>query len=158
MIHIVLLHPEIAPNTGNIARLCYGNRLKLHLIEPLGFRLDAARLRRAGLDFWEKLDVRVHPDWMSFSKENPLCESGHGRYFSARAGTPFWELEFPNPCYLVFGAETTGFPIAFRDAHAQDLAHIPMREPSGRSLNLSNAVAVAAYEAMRSRLSSQALG
>jgi tRNA (cytidine/uridine-2'-O-)-methyltransferase len=154
MIHIVLLHPEIAPNTGNIARLCYGNQLKLHLIEPLGFRLDEARLRRAGLDFWEKLDVQVHKDWETFRGLHPLSETGHGRYFSARAGKPFWDWTFPEPCYLVFGAETTGFPIPFREAHENDLAHIPMREPTGRSLNLSNAVAVAAYEALRQRTKS----
>lgn len=148
-IHIVLVHPEIAPNTGNVARLCYGNRLRLHLIEPLGFHLDDTRMRRAGLDFWDRLDVSVHRDWEAFISQHPLAEKGHGRYFTARDGTSYWSLTMPNPVYLVFGAETTGFTPAFKAAHRQDLVSIPMREPTGRSLNLSNAVAVAAYEAMR---------
>jgi tRNA (cytidine/uridine-2'-O-)-methyltransferase len=150
VIHIVLVHPEIAPNTGNIARLCYGNNLRLHLIEPLGFHLDDTRMRRAGLDFWDKLDVSVHRDWETFVRAHPLAEQGHGRYFTARDGKSYWSLTYPDPVYLVFGAETSGFAASFKEAHRADLASIPMREPTGRSLNLSNAVAVAAYEAMRS--------
>jgi len=149
MIHIVLRQPEIAPNTGNIARLCYGNRFRLHLIEPLGFHLDSARLRRAGLDFWDRLDLQVHPDWAGFIEKNPSAESGDGFYFTTRGGKTFWTVDFPATVYLVFGSETSGFPQDFRDAHESYLTTIPMLEKTGRSLNLSNAVAVAAYEALR---------
>ncbi len=150
MIHIVLRQPEIAPNTGNIARLCFGNQLKLHLIEPLGFRLDEARLRRAGLDFWDRLDLEVHRDWSEFIRRHPDAEAGHGLYFTTQAEATLWSLTFPEPVYLVFGSETSGFPPDFRLAHTKNLVTIPMRNKlEGRSLNLSNAVAVAAYEAMR---------
>jgi tRNA (cytidine/uridine-2'-O-)-methyltransferase len=149
-IHIVLFQPEIPANTGNIIRLCFLNRLKLHLIEPLGFSLDDASLRRAGIDYWDRFrsGVEIHPDWDAFAVRHPAVETA-GLFFSTRAARSFWDAEYPDPVYLVFGRETAGLPEDFHRRYADRLVTIPKRNEEGRSLNLSNAAAVAAYEAMR---------
>jgi tRNA (cytidine/uridine-2'-O-)-methyltransferase len=148
-IHIVLFQPEIPQNTGNIIRLCFLNRLKLHLIEPLGFSLGDASLRRAGIDYWDRFqsEVEIHPDWEAFAGRHPVATAGV--FFSAHATRTFWEADYPDPVYLVFGRETAGLPEDFHHRYADRLVTIPKRNPEGRSLNLSNAVAVAAYESMR---------
>ena len=153
-IHIVLYHPEIPANTGNIIRLCFLNGLKLHLIEPLGFSLDDASLRRAGIDYWDRFhrEVEIHPDWEAFLARHPTAAT-HARFFTAHNKTPsvrsFWAAEYPDLAWLVFGRETAGLPQEFHTRYANQLVTIPKRSPEGRSLNLSNAVAVAAYELMR---------
>jgi tRNA (cytidine/uridine-2'-O-)-methyltransferase len=150
IIHIVLFQPEIPANTGNIIRLCFLNRLKLHLIEPLGFSLDDASLRRAGIDYWDRFrsEVEIHPDWDVFAARHSAVETA-GLFFSTRATRSFWDAEYPDPVYLVFGRETAGLPEEIHRRYAGRLVTIPKRNEEGRSLNLSNAVAVAAYEAMR---------
>lgn len=154
VIHIVLYQPEIPANTGNIIRLCFLNGLKLHLIEPLGFSLDDAALRRAGIDYWDRFhgEVEIHPDWEVFLSRYPDAAT-QARFFTARNKTPsvrgFWDVDYPDPAWLVFGRETAGLPEAFHTRYAGQLVTIPKRSPEGRSLNLSNAVAVAAYEVMR---------
>ncbi len=152
MIHIVLYQPEIPANTGNIIRLCFLNNLRLHLIEPLGFSLDDASLRRAGIDYWDRFaaQVEIHPDWDGFAAKHPGIAAS-GWFFTAHTERSFWEAEYPDPVYLVFGRETAGLPREMHRRYADRLVTIPKRNPEGRSLNLSNAVAVAAYEAMRPR-------
>lgn len=149
-LHIVLYQPEIPANTGNIMRLCFLNRFRLHLIEPLGFSLDDAALRRAGIDYWEKFraDVEVHRDWGSFTARYPEA-APHALFFTAHAARSFWDVEYPDPLWLVFGRETAGLPATFHQQYPSRLVTIPKRNDEGRSLNLSNAVAIAAYEGLR---------
>jgi len=149
-INIVLYQPEIPANTGNIIRLCYLNNLTLHLIEPLGFSLEDAALRRAGIDYWDKFRdrVEIHPDWGSFLSRHPQAAT-HTRFFTAHTKTTLWEAAYPDPVFLVFGRETAGLPDDFHVRCADQLVTIPKRNPDGRSLNLSNAVSVAVYEVLR---------
>lgn len=146
MLNIVLIEPEIPPNTGNIIRLCANTGFALHLVEPLGFALDDRRLRRAGLDYREWQPLRVHPDWAS-------CRQalGEGRLFafSTRAGRSHADIAYRPGDSLVFGAETRGLDAAIlASVPAEQRLRIPMR-PGSRSMNLANAVAVASYEAWR---------
>lgn len=144
--HVVLLNPEIAGNTGNIIRLCANTGCDLHLIEPLGFELDDARLRRAGLDYREFAPVRTHA-----SLDACLAALKRPRVFafSARATTSFADTSFADGDALLFGAESTGLPPEILEILPQDRQlRIPMRGTS-RSLNMSNAVAVAVYEGLR---------
>jgi tRNA (cytidine/uridine-2'-O-)-methyltransferase len=149
-LHVVLVQPEIPPNTGSIARLCAATETRLHLVRPLGFSLDDRYLKRAGLDYWPYVDLRVHDHWPAFlAAERPptvLC-------FSARAPSSYSDasLAEPAPLYLVFGGETRGLPAALRAAHAASTYRIPIASPHVRSLNLSNAVAIVVYEALRQR-------
>ncbi len=145
--NIALLEPEIAPNTGNIARLCAATRTALHLIEPLGFRLDDRQLQRAGMDYWKRVVWRRWPDWESFRKSVApdarlwFIESGGPRHYAeARYG--------PDDC-LVLGRETAGLPKALLEAEPERWLRIPMFEPMARSLNLANCAALVLYEALR---------
>ena len=156
-IHIVLFQPEIPQNTGNIIRLCFLNHLKLHLIEPLGFTLEDTALRRAGIDYWDRFqsEVEIHKDWEIFATRHAQIAK-KGLFFTAHTTETFWnkskEEVFGGPAepvYLVFGRETAGLPPELHQRYADRLVTIPKRNPEGRSLNLSNAVAVAAYEIMR---------
>jgi len=145
-LHIALIQPLIPPNTGNIARLCAASDTSLHLIEPLGFSLEDAELKRAGLDYWQHVDLWVHPDWFAFreamSRERCL-------YFSANAALPFWEGPYrPNSC-LVFGNETEGLPARILEKHPRHCFHIPMPSGKVRSLNLATAAGIVLYEAIR---------
>jgi tRNA (cytidine/uridine-2'-O-)-methyltransferase len=144
-LHVALIQPQIPPNTGNIARLCAATDSALHLIEPLGFSLDAADLRRAGLDYWDAVDLWVHPDWFAFrdamSRERCL-------YFSARAERSLWEAPFRANSCLVFGSETEGMPARILEKHPERCFRIPMPGPV-RSLNLATAVGVVLYEGLR---------
>ncbi len=146
MIHIVLFQPEIPPNTGNIIRLAANTGARLHLIEPLGFELDEKRVRRAGLDYHELSEVKRWPDWASFT-----ADAGIKRLFafSTKASTPYHDARFEDGDGLLFGPETRGLPadmLASFD-ESQKL-RLPMKSGS-RSLNLSNTVAIALYEALR---------
>ncbi len=149
-LRVVLVHPEIPPNTGNIGRLCAATRTSLHLIEPLGFSLDDRYLRRAGLDYWPHLDLTTHPSWSHYRET-----AGGRRAFclSARAARTYLEAPFEvsEAIDLIFGCETRGLPAEIVQWASGDLYRIPIHHPEVRSLNLSNAVSITLYEAMRRR-------
>jgi tRNA (cytidine/uridine-2'-O-)-methyltransferase len=148
MLHVVLYQPEIPPNTGNVIRLCANSGARLHLIRPLGFDLDHAKLRRAGLDYHEFADVAAHDDLDSF-----MSSMQPARVFalSTRGRTLYTDARFADNDAVVFGPETRGLPQALLDAlPPEQRLRLPMR-PHNRSLNLSNAVAVVVYEAWRQR-------
>lgn len=142
---VVLVEPRIPPNTGNIARLCAATETSLHLVEPLGFSLDDDQLSRAGLDYWNSVDVWVHPGWRAFrdamARERCL-------YFSSSASRSYVEAPYRANSALVFGSETDGLPARVMEKHADRLYRIPM-VPSIRSLNLATAVGIVLYEAIR---------
>ena len=146
MLHVILFHPEIPPNTGNVIRLCANSGAALHLIRPLGFELDDARLRRAGLDYHEYARLAVHDDLTSC-----LATMGAPRVFafSTRGRVAHVDVRFADGDALLFGCETAGLPDAVLDSiPAPQRLRLPM-QPHSRSLNLSNTVAVAVYEAWR---------
>jgi tRNA (cytidine/uridine-2'-O-)-methyltransferase len=148
MFHIVLVEPEIPPNTGNVIRLAANTGCTLHLVEPLGFAMDDARLRRAGLDYHEYTPVRRHADWEALLVTEQPDRSRMFALTTAGTRTPH-EVQFQPGDWLVFGAETRGLAPALRDTFPQNqLLRLPMR-PGQRSLNLSNAVAVTVFEAWR---------
>ncbi len=148
MFHVVLVEPEIPPNTGNIIRLCANTGAQLHLIEPLGFPLDDAKMRRAGLDYHDYATMKVHHDWAAFiTAENPAA----ARMFAltTHGSTPFASMAFQPGDVFVFGSETKGLAPALRESFPpSQRIRLPMR-PDNRSLNLSNTVAVVVYEAWR---------
>jgi tRNA (cytidine/uridine-2'-O-)-methyltransferase len=146
MFRIVLVHPEIPPNTGNVIRLAANTGCELHLVEPLGFSMEDRLLRRAGLDYHEFAAVRRHPTWDDYARTVPTerCFA-----FSTRGTTLFQDIDWQPGDSLVFGSESAGLPSALRDSFPPGrLVRLPMR-PGQRSLNLSNAVAVAVFEAWR---------
>jgi tRNA (cytidine/uridine-2'-O-)-methyltransferase len=148
MFHIVLVHPEIPPNTGNAIRLCANTGCTLHLVEPLGFSMDDKHMRRAGLDYHEYAEVRRHANWESFLEtEKPDLQRCFA--MTTRGQRTVHSVDFHPGDWLVFGSESGGLPATLRESFptAQQL-RLPMR-PGQRSLNLSNAVAVVAYEAWR---------
>jgi tRNA (cytidine/uridine-2'-O-)-methyltransferase len=148
MFNIVLVHPEIPPNTGNVIRLAANTGCALHLIEPLGFSMEDKLLQRAGLDYHEYTDVRRHASWSDFVRaEQP--NPARSFAFTTRASQPFAQVRWQPGDWLVFGSETAGLPTDVREwfAPAQRV-RLPLR-PGQRSLNLSNAVAVAVFEAWR---------
>jgi len=148
MLHIVLVEPEIPPNTGNVIRLCANTGMQLHLVEPLGFAMDDKQLRRAGLDYHEYASVARHASWAALRQALPSPQSRWFALTTRGTRSPF-EVTFAANDVLVFGAETRGLPEAVRQDFAPaSCLRLPMREGQ-RSLNLSNAVAVAAYEAWR---------
>jgi tRNA (cytidine/uridine-2'-O-)-methyltransferase len=144
---IVLVEPEIPPNTGNVARLCAATKTRLHLIEPLGFKLDDAQLKRAGMDYWQHVEWKRWPDWTSFYQSLPpsaqlwLIESNGPRLYT--------EALFAAEDYLVFGRETAGLPKQLLNDNRESWLRIPMFNPKARSLNLSNCVALVLFEALR---------
>lgn len=148
-LHVVLVHPEIHGNTGSSGRTCLAAGAQLHLVEPLGFSLDDARVRRAGLDYWPRVQPRVWPDWAAL--EARLPELGAPYFFTPDATTEFWDGSFRGPTVLVFGSESVGLPDAIRRRHADRLLRLPMRDSSLRSINLASCVAVALYEVLRQR-------
>ncbi len=145
-LHIVLVSPEIPPNTGNIARLCAATGSRLHLVEPLGFQITDAQLRRAGLDYWDAVQVQVHPSWADC-----LDALGPARrfLFSTGSSRPYTQVEYLPGDALVFGCETKGLPNELLAAHPGSVCGIPILTDHVRSLNLSSAVAVVVYEALR---------
>ena len=145
--NIVLVEPEIPPNTGNIARLCAATNSKLHLISPLGFRLDDSVLKRAGMDYWQQVDWQVWNDWVAFTKALPV---GAGCWFVEKGGKiRYDEAEFNPDDYLVFGRETAGLPPALLKNNPESCLRIPMYNAEARSLNLANCVALVLYESLR---------
>jgi tRNA (cytidine/uridine-2'-O-)-methyltransferase len=145
-VHVVLLEPEIPPNTGSIARLCAATQTPLHLIEPLGFKIDDKHLKRAGLDYWEFVNLQVHPSWDAFISKTA---GKNLLYFSKRADKSFATAHFHQNDYLIFGPETRGLPIAILDTNWDRCFRIPMMSKHVRSLNLSNAVSIVLYEGLR---------
>lgn len=142
---IVLIHPQIAPNTGNIARLCVATGAALHLVRPLGFVLSDKNLKRSAMDYWPRLNLTVHDDAEAF-----FATVGASRkwFFSSKAGQSLWQTNFSTDDWLVFGSETHGLSDAIRIAHANQLVCIPQVEGE-RCLNLSTAVGIALYECLR---------
>jgi len=142
---LVLHRPEIPPNTGNIARLCACTGSKLHLVGPIGFSLDAPRLRRAGLDYWDKVFVATHASLDELLRER----AGRGLHlFCAKGGRPLWETSFTAGDLLVFGSESVGLPKELLAEHQERLVTVPMVE-GRRSLNIATTAAVVVYEAIR---------
>jgi tRNA (cytidine/uridine-2'-O-)-methyltransferase len=141
-----LVAPEIPPNTGSIARLCAATYTRLHLIRPLGFSLDDRHLKRAGLDYWPHVDVHVHEDWQRFRL---LHRDAPMHFFSARATRSYLAARYLPGDFLVFGSETKGLAPTLLAAHRDATYVIPIASPHVRSLNLSNAVSVVVYEALR---------
>jgi tRNA (cytidine/uridine-2'-O-)-methyltransferase len=145
--NVVLVEPEIPPNTGNVARLCAATGTVLHLIEPLGFKLEDKQLIRAGLDYWQRLAWHRWPNWAAFQKELPpaarlwLIESNGPRNYGA--------VTYQPGDYLVFGRETAGLPKAILEHYREGWLRVPMFDAQVRSLNLSNCVALVLYEALR---------
>jgi len=146
---VVLVEPKIPPNTGNVARLCAVTGSRLHLVAPLGFRIDDKDLRRAGLDYWDKVFAAL---WASFDEllqaEKPATDRLH--FFTGRAATPLWEARFRAGDFLVLGDEVSGLPQELLDRFGARCVRVPMIEnPTARSLNLSTCAGVAVYEALR---------
>ena len=144
-IHIVLHEPEIPQNTGNIARTCAATGASLHLIRPLGFTIDDKRMKRAGLDYWDKLDVHYYDGLEDFYAKHPDAVV---YYFTTKAQHRHIDVQYPEEVFLMFGKETRGLPEDFLSQHYDETVRIPMI-PDARSLNLSNAVAITVYEALR---------
>ena len=149
--HIVLVHPEIHWNTGNAGRTCLAAGASLHLVEPLGFSLDDARVKRAGLDYWQHVDLRVWPGWNAFDEALPSLVEPY--FFSTKATRSFWDapLGATDNVALIFGRETGGLPDDVQEKYKDRFVGMPMHSPHIRSLNLSTSVAVAAYETLRQR-------
>ena len=148
-VHVVLVHPEIHWNTGNAGRTCLAAGATLHLVEPLGFSLDESQVRRAGLDYWEHVDLRVWPSWDVFERELPAL--GEPWFFSTRATRVLWDapLGATDDVALVFGCETTGLPAGLIARYRERLVAMPMTSSFVRSLNLSTSVGIATYETLR---------
>ena len=145
MLNIVLHEPEIPANTGNIGRTCVATNTRLHLIEPLGFRLDEKNLKRAGMDYWSDLDVRTYIDYRDFCEKNP----GIKLYMATtKAKKVYTEVDYEPDCYIMFGKESAGIPEEILVQHQEDCVRIPMVGDI-RSLNLSNSVSIVLYEALR---------
>ena len=147
MMNIVLLEPEMPANTGNIGRTCAATGPRLHLIEPLGFKLNEKALRRAGLDYWEKLDVTVYSDYQDFLDKNP--KALNKLYFATtKAHRVYTDVAYEPDCYLMFGKESGGIPEELLIENEAGCVRIPMWGEI-RSLNLSNSVSIVLYEALR---------
>ena len=143
-LNIVLVEPQIPQNTGNIARTCAATGARLHLVGPMGFKVDDAKLKRAGLDYWHLLDINYYVDLAEFFRKN----QGEFYYFSTKARNKYCDVSYPDGCYIVFGKETAGLPEELLYANAERCVRLPMISEA-RSLNLSNSVAVGVYEVLR---------
>jgi tRNA (cytidine/uridine-2'-O-)-methyltransferase len=150
-IHVVLVHPEIHWNTGNAGRTCLAVGATLHLIEPLGFSLDEKQVKRAGLDYWEHVDLRVWPSWEAFEAQLPAL--GEPFFFSTKATRLIWEapLAAAEDIVLIFGRETGGLPPEIHDRYRDRFVTMPIASALVRSLNLSTSVGIAVYEVLRQR-------
>jgi tRNA (cytidine/uridine-2'-O-)-methyltransferase len=145
--NIVLVEPEIPPNTGNVARLCAATKTRLHLIEPLGFKLDDSQLKRAGMDYWTQVEWHRWPDWNAFHAKLPAA----ARLWFVESDGPqvYSEVKFAAEDYLVFGRETAGLPRQLLEQNRERWLRIPMFNEASRSLNLSNCAAIVLFEALR---------
>lgn len=146
-LHVVLVEPEIHWNTGNAGRTVLAAGATLHLVEPLGFSIDAKQVRRAGLDYWSRVPVKLWPDWPSLERELPSM--GEAFWVSPEAKRTLWDARFPARTVLIFGRETEGLPASLREQHRDRLISIPMKDQTLRSLNLSTAVGIVLYEVLR---------
>ncbi len=144
-LNIALIEPEIPQNTGNIARTCAATGARLHLVEPMGFKIDDKKLKRAGLDYWNLLDVTYYENLDDFFYKNA---GGEFYYFSTKADKVYTDITYPDKCYLVFGKETRGLPEDLLFKNHDRTVRIPMISDA-RSLNLSNSVAIGVYEVLR---------
>ena len=145
MLNIVLLEPEIPANTGNIGRTCCATGTRLHLIEPLGFQINEKALKRAGMDYWDKLDVVVYESYQDFCEKNPDAKI---YYATTKAPNKYCDAKFEEDCFIMFGKESAGIPESILVNNQKTCIRIPMN-PEIRSLNLSNSVAIVLYEALR---------
>ena len=145
MMHVVLHEPEIPQNTGNIVRTCKSTGSVLHLIEPLGFVIEDKKLKRAGLDYWHDMDIRVYENFAAFCED---ISDSRMWLLTTRGDKYYYQAEFQKGDYLVFGKETAGLPLAIREMYTENCLRVPMVEDN-RSLNLSNTVAIVLYEALR---------
>ena len=146
-INIVLMEPEIPQNTGNIARTCAATGSKLHLIRPLGFSLDNKHLKRAGLDYWNLLDVFYYDSFEEFKEKN---DSNNFFYATTKSKKSYTDMKFNENCFLIFGKETKGIPEDILNENKEKIMRIPMiKNENARSLNLSNSVNIVVYEALR---------
>jgi len=152
-LHVVLLEPEIPPNTGNVARTCYATGSQLHLIEPLGFSIDDKQLRRAGLDYWREMDVQVHASLDDLI--GPVIPPDRCFFFSTRATQPMWDIPIQPGDALIFGKESLGLGPALVEKYRDRLYHIPVLPNTVRSLNLSNSVAIALFDSYQRIASSR---
>jgi tRNA (cytidine/uridine-2'-O-)-methyltransferase len=146
MFHIVLVEPEIPPNTGNVARLCAATGATLHLIEPLGFELSDKTLKRAGMDYWEQVTWKTWPDLKALQAAYP---EGRFFYFTTKTSRLYTDVTYQSGDFLVFGRETKGLPEPLLADHPAQCVKLPMPNPAARSLNLATAVAIALYEGLR---------
>jgi len=146
MFNLVLVEPEIPPNTGNVARLALATGSTLHLVKPLGFSIDDRQLRRAGMDYWKNVDVKLWENLEEFELKS--APSARRFFFSTKVEKPYWEIRFLSNDYLIFGRETKGLPASLLARQAENAFRIPMR-PEARSLNLATAVAIVLFEGMR---------
>jgi tRNA (cytidine/uridine-2'-O-)-methyltransferase len=149
--HVVLVHPEIHWHTGNAGRTCLAAGATLHLVQPLGFSLKDREVKRAGLDYWEHVDVRVWKNWNEFEHAMPTL--GEPWFFSTKASRMFWDakLDSPSGSVLIFGRETGGLPDDLHQRYRERFLAMPIESPHVRSLNLSTAVGIAVYELLRQR-------
>ena len=148
VLHVVLMNPEIPHNTGAAGRLCLATGARLHLVKPLGFSLDDRQVKRVGLDYWQDVDLKVWENWEEL--EASVTDQGARMYFlTTKTSGPHWEMSFQDGDYLVFGCETKGLPESLLSKHPDTCLTIPMKEGSTRSLNLSTAVGIVLYEAIR---------
>jgi len=145
MLHVVLVEPEIPPNTGNIARLCLAAGARLHLIKPLGFSLDEKHLQRAGMDYWHLCDIH---QWDSLTALHNAEPNARFFYFTTKASRVYWDASFQDGDFLVFGRESRGLPESLLRENSDHCLKIPMK-PEARSLNLATSVGIALYEAIR---------
>ena len=145
IINIVLVEPEIPQNTGNIARTCAATGARLHIVKPMGFRIDDKKLKRAGLDYWQYLDITYYENLADFLQKT---EGANYYLFTTKGQKVYSDVSFPDNCYLIFGKETKGLPEDFIIANRQNALRVPMQGEI-RSLNLSNTVALATYEVLR---------
>lgn len=149
LLHVALYKPEIHPNTGNIARLCAANCLPLHLVGTLGFRIDDRSVRRAGLDYWPFVDLRMEE---TIEELHERLAGARFFYFSAHAEMLYTQVSYQAGDCLIFGPESTGLPADLLHSHRDHTLRIPMRSPKVRSLNLATAAGIAVYEALRQLL------
>lgn len=145
MVNVVLIEPEIPGNTGNISRTCAVTGAALHLVEPLGFSIDEKHVKRAGLDYWDSLALYRYRNTEEFFARN---QGGEFFFFSSKAGKLYTEVSYPENCFLIFGKETKGLPEDMVFANFERAVRLPMKKEA-RCLNLSNAAAIAVYEALR---------
>ena len=148
-LHLVVVEPEIHWNTGNLGRTALATGADLHLVEPLGYSLDDKHLKRAGLDYWPRVPLHLWPDWPHF--EDALPRLGTPFFFSANAVRDYWDVRYPDDTVLIFGRESVGLPPDLVARFPDRMLRIPMLDPQLRSLNLSTAGALAAFEVLRQR-------